>query len=119
MWAGSQDGLLTFSADSGRTFIALRDTAFERKQGIDDIYMLPADSGWIAGHGNRIYSTADNWHSVHRWLTPLDQKLYVVTDPHDQYWVTCVRSWQNLRIHERLLCLYRGTGARNPAWDMP
>lgn len=93
MWAGSQDGLLLFSADSGRTFTALRDTAFERKQGIDDIYMLSADSGWIAGHGNRIYSTADNWRTVRRWATPLDQKLYTVTDPHDQYWVNRVRTW--------------------------
>lgn len=93
MWAGSQDGLLLFSADSGRTFTTLRDTAFERKQGIDDIYMLSADSGWIAGHGNRIYSTTDNWRTVRRWATPLDQKLYTVTDPHDQYWVNRVRTW--------------------------
>lgn len=93
MWTGSQDGLLLFSADSGRTFTALRDTAFERKQGIDDIYMLSADSGWIAGHGNRIYSTTDNWRTVRRWATPLDQKLYTVTDPHDQYWVNRVRTW--------------------------
>ena len=93
MWAGSQDGLLLFSADSGRTFSALRDTAFERKQGIDDIYMLSADSGWIAGHGNRIYSTADNWRTVRRWATPLDQKLYSVTDPYNQYWVNRVRTW--------------------------
>ena len=93
MWAGSQDGLLLFSADSGRTFTALRDTAFERKQGIDDIYMLSADSGWIAGHGNRIYSTTDNWRTVRRWATPLDQKLYSVTDPYNQYWVNRVRTW--------------------------
>lgn len=93
MWAGSQDGLLLFSADSGHTFTTLRDTAFERKQGIDDIYMLSADSGWIAGHGNRIYSTTDNWRTVRRWATPLDQKLYTVTDPHDQYWVNRVRTW--------------------------
>ena len=93
MWTGSQDGLLLFSADSGRTFTALRDTAFERKQGIDDIYMLSADSGWIAGHGNRIYSTTDNWRTVRRWATPLDQKLYTVTNPHDQYWVNRVRTW--------------------------
>ena len=93
MWAGSQDGLLLFSADRGRTFTTLRDTAFERKQGIDDIYMLSADSGWIAGHGNRIYSTTDNWRTVHRWPTPLDQKLYTVTNPHDQYWVNRVRTW--------------------------
>lgn len=107
MWAGSQDGLLLFSADSGRTFTTLRDTAFERKQGIDDIYMLTADSGWIAGHGNRVYSTTDNWRSVRRWPTPLDQKLYTVTDPHDQYWVNRVRTW-NATERERTDSIRQG-----------
>ena len=111
VWAGSQDGLLTFSADSGRTFIALRDTAFERKQGIDDIYMLSADSGWIAGHGNRIYTTSDNWRTVRRWPTPLDQKLYVVTDPHDQYWVNRVRTWKGyLIVDEAFMSFYTPLG---------
>lgn len=112
LWMGSNEGLLTFSADSGRTFTVLRDTAFERKQGIDDIYMLSADSGWIAGHGNRIYSTHDNWHSWHRWPTPLDQKLYTVTDPHDQYWVTRIRSWNN-----HLLAIEAGMSFFTPLGD--
>ncbi len=94
IWMGSNNGILTFSADSGRTFSVLRDSAFEIKMGIDDIYMLTADSGWIAGHGNRIYSTHDNWHTWHRWSTPLDQGLYKVSNPHNQYWVTCVRPWK-------------------------
>lgn len=101
LWAGSQDGLLIFSADSGRTFTTLRDSAFERKMGIDDIYMVNADSGWIAGHSNRIYTTRNNWQSVRRWATPLDQKLYIVTDPHDQFWVNRIRPWQgHLVVHE-------------------
>lgn len=74
MWAGSQDGYLAFSADSGRTFSALRDTAFDVKAGIDDIYMLSADSGWIAC-GKSIYSTSDNWRSWHRWPTPMGKKV--------------------------------------------
>ncbi len=74
MWAGSQDGYLAFSADSGRTFSALRDTAFDVKAGIDDIYMLSADSGWIAC-GKGIYSTSDNWRSWHRWPTPMGKKV--------------------------------------------
>ena len=74
MWAGSQDGYLAFSADSGRTFSALRDTAFDVKAGIDDIYMLSSDSGWIAC-GKGIYSTSDNWRSWHRWPTPMGKKV--------------------------------------------
>ena len=98
LWMGSGNGLLTYSADSGRTFTVLRDSAFDVKMGIDDIYMVTADSGWIAGHGNAIYSTNDNWRSFHRWPTPHNQGLYTVTDPHSQYWVTLIRSWKGWLI---------------------
>ncbi len=112
LWMGSNNGILTFSADSGRTFSVLRDSAFEIKMGIDDIYMLTADSGWIAGHGNRIYSTHDNWHTWRRWSTPLDQGLYKVTNPHNQYWVTCVRPWKGY-----LLAVQAGMSFITPLGD--
>ena len=48
MWTGSQNGYLAFSTDSGRTFSVLYNTAFNDKTDIRDIYMLSADSGWIA-----------------------------------------------------------------------
>lgn len=111
LWAGSQDGLLIFSADSGRTFSTLRNSGFEIKIGIDDIYMLTPDSGWIAGHGNRIYTTSDNWNTFHRVTTPLDQKLYVVTDPHDQYWVNRVRPWKGyLIVDQAFMSFYTPLG---------
>ena len=112
LWMGSNNGILTFSADSGRTFSVLRDSAFEIRQGINDIYMPTADSGWIAGHGNRIYSTHDNWHTWHRWSTPLDQGLYKVTNPHNQYWVTRVRSWRGC-----LLAVQAGMSFITPLGD--
>ena len=84
IWTGSQDGYLAFSADGGRTFTALRDTAFDQKMGIDDIYMLSADSGWIAGKG--LYSTSDNWRTYHRWPTPGGRSIV---------WV---RQWKDLVI---------------------
>ena len=112
LWMGSNNGILTFSADSGRTFTVLRDSAFEIKLGIDDIYMLTADSGWIAGHGNRIYSTHDNWHTWRRWSTPLDQGLYKVTNPHNQYWVTRVRPWRG-----SLLAVQAGMSFITPLGD--
>jgi len=70
LWTGSQDGYLAFSSDSGQTFVALRDTAFDHKTGIDDVYMLSSDSGWIAVHDNGLYSTSDNWRTFHRLSTP-------------------------------------------------
>ena len=70
MWTGSQDGYLTFSTDSGRSFTTLRDTAFDHKTGIDKIYMLSADSGWIVCHDKSLYSTSNNWRTWHRHSTP-------------------------------------------------
>ena len=75
LWTGSQDGYLAFSTDRGRTFTVLRDTAFDRKMGIDDIYMLSSDSGWIADHINGLYSTSDNWHTYHYLPTPYDKSV--------------------------------------------
>ena len=75
LWTGSQDGYLAFSTDRGRTFTVLRDTAFDRKMGIDDIYMLSSDSGWIAGHINGLYSTSDNWRTYHYLPTPYDKSV--------------------------------------------
>ena len=84
LWTGSQDGYLAFSADSGRTFTPLLDKAFDHKMGIDDIYMLSSDSGWIAGQD--LYSTSDNWRTYHRVPTPYDKK------------VSHVRPWKNYLI---------------------
>lgn len=75
MWTGSQDGLLLFSADSGRTFITLRDTAFDHKTGIEEIYMSSAKNGFIGCHDNSLYSTTDNWRTYRRLPTPYDQKV--------------------------------------------
>ena len=75
LWTGSQDGYLAFSTDRGRTFTVLRDTAFDRKMGIDDIYMLSSDSGWIAGHNYGLYSTSDNWLTYHFLPTPYGKSV--------------------------------------------
>lgn len=96
MWIGSQDGMLAFSADSGRTFTALRDTAFDRKTGIDEIYMCSAQSGFIGCHDNSLYATTDNWRTYHRLPTPFDQKVITKNDI-----VGRVRQWKNYLIIEQ------------------
>ena len=93
MWIGSQDGMLAFSADSGRTFTPLRDTAFDRKTGIDEIYMCSAQSGFIGCHDNSLYATTDNWRTYHRLPTPFDQKVITKNDI-----VGRVRQWKNYLI---------------------
>ena len=84
LWTGSQDGYLAFSADSGRTFTPLLDKSFDHKMGIDEIYMISADSGWIAGQA--LYSTSDNWRTFHRVPIYIDKK------------VSRVRVWKDLLI---------------------
>lgn len=70
LWTGSQNGYLAFSSNSGRTFNVLRNTAFDDKTDIRDIYMLSSDSGWIAVRDGGLYSTSDNWCTFHRLSTP-------------------------------------------------
>ena len=83
MWTGSQNGYLAFSTDSGRTFSVLYNTSFNDKTDIRDIYMLTADSGWIALREGGLYSTSDNWRTCHRLPTPYGKG------------VKRVRSWKN------------------------
>ena len=47
MWTGSQDGYLTFSTDSGRSFTTLRDTAFDHKT-VVSLCRDQAERLWIA-----------------------------------------------------------------------
>ena len=102
IWTGSQDGYLAFSADGGCTFTALCDTAFDHKMGIDDIYMVSADSGWIAGKG--LYSTSDNWHTYHRWPTPGGKG------------VVRVRQWKDLLIVKQVGKTYYTTTKGDVGW---
>ena len=83
MWTGSQNGYLAFSTDSGRTFSVLYNTAFNDKTDIRDIYMLSADSGWIATREGGLYSTSENWRTCHRLPTP------------NHKGVSRVRPWKN------------------------
>ncbi|MBP5496828.1 MAG: hypothetical protein J6X98_06640 [Bacteroidales bacterium] len=86
MWTGSQNGYLAFSTDSGRTFSVLYNTAFNDKTDIRDIYMLSADSGWIAIREGGLYSTSDNWRTYRYLTTPFRKG------------VSRVRPWKNYLI---------------------
>lgn len=83
MWTGSQNGYLAFSTDSGRTFSVLYNTSFNDKTDIRDIYMLSADSGWIAIREGGLYSTSDNWRTCRYLTTPFRKG------------VSRVRPWKN------------------------
>lgn len=105
MWTASQDGYLAFSSDSGRTFTTLRDTAFDHKTGIDNIYMLTADSGYIVCSDKSLYSSSDNWRTFHRWATPSDKG------------VSHVRPWKNFLIVYQDGKSYFATADKEPQWE--
>ena len=110
LWMGSNSGLIVYSTDGGRTFTKLNDTAIHLN--VNDICMVTADSGWIADHGNRIFSTSDNWHSMHRWPTPFAQGLSELNGKHDRKSVTSIRLWR-----EYLLTIEAGRSYITPLGD--
>ncbi|MCR5192143.1 MAG: hypothetical protein K6D59_02465 [Bacteroidales bacterium] len=100
IWLGSasgrSDGVLAYSADTGRTFQVLR-IEFGGTSGINTLHMFNADSGYMGGFYNNLFSTSDNWRSVHRMLTPMDQGLLVEYDYQDT-WINRIRQWGNYLI---------------------
>ena len=110
LWMGSNSGRIVYSTDSGRTFTNLNDTALHLN--VNDICMVTADSGWIADHGNRIFSTSDNWHTLHRWPTPFAQGLGEPKGKHDRKPVTIIRPWR-----EYLLTIEAGRSYISPLGD--
>lgn len=95
IWLGSasghSDGLLAYSADSGQTFQVLR-TEFDGQTGIHSLYMVSADSGFLGNYFNSIFTTSDNWRTIHRLPTPMDQNL-VVERTYMDTWINRIRQW--------------------------
>ena len=100
VWLGSasgrSNGVLAYSVDSGRTFQVLR-TEFDGTTGIHTLHMFDADSGYMGGYYNNLFSTADNWRTVHRIPTPMDQKL-VVEHNYMDTWINRIRQWGDYLI---------------------
>lgn len=74
IWLGN--GVLAYSADSGRTFQVIDSTIGCPTS----IYMINNNSGYMGTSRNRIFSTSDNWRTKHRLPTPKDQHK---TSKHD------------------------------------
>ena len=101
MWMASAEGRafksLSYSTDCGRTFTALKPSFVkpnDGEDGIKDLYMVSADSGLAGTYGNGLYFTADNWRTVKRLSTPLDQGLLQKNDYQDT-WMNRVRLWRH------------------------
>lgn len=89
---------MAYSSDRGVTFTSLYPPFPDRvngEDGIEELFMVSADSGFAGTYGNRIYSTSDNWRTVHRIATLQDQRLVKRSDP---CWITRLRQWHGWLI---------------------
>lgn len=119
MWMAAASGrtfkCMAYSTDRGRTFTTLA-TPFDGDEsgegGIEELYMVTADSGFACTYSGDLYSTADNWRTVHHLFSPLDQGLLVRKSEWDDFWVTRIRPW-----HGHLLATQGGTTAITPMGD--
>ncbi|MBQ2489825.1 MAG: hypothetical protein II525_08475, partial [Bacteroidales bacterium] len=105
VWLGSasgrSNGVLAYSADSGRTFKVLR-TKFKGETGIHTLHMVNADSGYVGNYTNSIFSTSDNWHTIHRVITPMEQ-LHLVKHDDDKLWIVKIRQWKKELIVRQIV----------------
>ena len=82
LWMAAASGrsfkCMAYSTDRGRTFSTLMPPFVDKNDGeggIDELYMVTADSGFAGTYGGKIYSTSDNWRTAHSLTTPVDQGL--------------------------------------------
>ena len=121
MWMAAASGrqfmCMAYSTDSGRTFSTLV-TPFDNDEsgegGIEELYMVSADSGFAGTYGGDLYSTSDNWRTAHRLFSPMDQRLLVRRSEWDDFTVGRIRPWRGL-----LLATTAGTTAYTPMGGQP
>ena len=99
--SGRSDGVLAYSADSGLTFHVLR-TDFDGETGIHTLHMVTADSGYVGNYTNSIFSTSDNWRTIHRVITPMEQ-LHWAKHADDNLWIEKIRQWKNELIVKQIV----------------
>lgn len=102
LWMTSSSGrelmTMAYSSDRGMTFTSLKPSfpdPVKGEDGIEELFMMSADSGFAGTYGNRIYSTSDNWRTAHRIGTPQDQGL---VHGERNGWVTRLRVWHGWLI---------------------
>ena len=99
--SGTSDGVLAYSADNGLTFHVLR-TDFDGETGIHTLHMVTADSGYVGNYTNSIFSTSDNWRTIHRVITPMEQ-LHLVKHDDDKPWIEKIRQWKKELIVRQIV----------------
>ena len=104
MWmaaaSGRQYECMAYSTDRGQSFTTLMPPFADPNDdegGVEELYMVTADSGFAGTYGGSIYSTSDNWRTAHRWTNPIEQGL-MEKDIYSDSWVNRIRPWRGWLI---------------------
>ncbi|MBP5612565.1 MAG: hypothetical protein J6X35_00225, partial [Bacteroidales bacterium] len=77
-------------------------TDFDGETGIHTLHMVTADSGYVGNYTNSIFSTSDNWRTIHRVITPMEQ-LHLVKHDDDKPWIEKIRQWKKELIVRQIV----------------
>lgn len=104
MWMAAASGreykCMAYSTDRGQSFTTLMPPFADPNDdegGVEELYMVTADSGFAGTYGGSIYSTSDNWRTAHRWANPIEQGL-MEKDIYSDSWVNRIRPWHGWLI---------------------
>ncbi len=123
MWmaaaSGRQYECMAYSTDRGQSFTTLMPPFADPNDdegGVEELYMVTADSGFAGTYGGSIYSTSDNWRTAHRWANPIEQGL-MEKDIYSDSWVNRIRPWRGWLIatlSQSTFCTPMGS---SPKWQ--
>lgn len=123
MWmaaaSGRQYECMAYSTDRGQSFTTLKPPFADPNDdegGVEELYMVTADSGFAGTYGGDIYSTSDNWRTAHRWANPIEQGL-MEKDIYSDSWVNRIRPWRGWLIatlSQSTFCTPMGS---SPKWQ--
>ena len=123
MWMAAASGrkfkCMAYSTDRGQSFTTLKPPFADPKDGeggVEELYMVTADSGFAGTYGGDIYSTSDNWRTAHRWANPIEQGLMEKKTYRDS-WVNRIRPWRGWLIatlRQSTFCTPMGS---SPKWQ--
>lgn len=122
MWmaaaSGRQYECMAYSTDRGQSFTTLKPPFADPNDdegGVEELYMVTADSGFAGTYGGSIYSTSDNWRTAHQWANPIEQGL--MEEKNRVSWVNRIRPWRGWLIatlSQSTFCTPMGS---SPKWQ--
>lgn len=122
MWmaaaSGRQYECMAYSTDRGQSFTTLKPPFADPNDdegGVEELYMVTADSGFAGTYGGGIYSTSDNWRTAHQWANPIEQGL--MEEKNRDSRVNRIRPWRGWLIatlRQSTFCTPMGS---SPKWQ--